>query len=500
MSVFKDYFPLGLGTARFPIHGPDDREGIEQSIQMVLRALELGVNYVDLGYTYSSGKSIAVLKEALQRTDRPFSITAKTACDEDKTAADARRRIESYLKTLGVDHIDFFTCWRIWSFEDFQHIMEPGGIYDAAVKLRDEGVIRHICCSLHAPPEDMKRIIESGAFEGVTISYSLLNAVRIQPVLDAAAQRDVGVAVMNPLGGGMIAQNRKFFSYACGPEDEGDTIRAALRFVKAHPAVDIVLGGVSSLEELEDSLTALSAPDPEPPSARLERVLQKSSGLKGFCTGCKYCEGCPKGIPTYALMQARNALLFEPVASYNRQGPDELLWNIQMFRKLYFDDSWMPDTGENPCVQCGRCEAACTQKLNIIEGAADVYRRAEQAGYTRTFHRQRLRELLNDHGYRRVGLYPSGVYAKEVIKTYRENFGEPDFEWLLFNSDRTIQGALDDGLTVHHADEIPALQPDVILICSYRFERDIAESLQPYERQGVRVKKLHREQDVPWVF
>lgn len=498
MSIYRNYFPLGLGSGRFPIQGPDDRQGVERSVQIILHALELGINFLDFGYPYSGGMAVVAFREALRQTDRPFSITAKVAYDEDKTADAARRRIEWYLKALELDRFDFFTCWRIWSYEDFLHIMEPGGVYDAAVKLRDEGVVRHICASLHAPPSDMERIIESGAFEGITVSYSLLNAGEIRRVLDTAAERDVGVAVMNPLGGGVIAQNQDFFSYACGQGDEGDTVHAALRFAKAHPAVDIVLGGVSSLEELEDSFSVLSTPDPEP--GRLERVLGETTQLTGFCTGCKYCEGCPQGIPTYALMQARNTLLFQPVESYNRQGPETLLRDIQLFRKLYFDGNWMPSSGEDPCVRCGKCEASCTQKLEIIQGVADVYRRAEACGYTKASRENRLRELLHQKGYRRVGLYPSGGFSQEVMRTCRSVFREPDFEWLLFNGDQMKRGTVENGYVIHHRDEIPALWPDVILICSYKFEDDIARDLQFCNELGVRVAKLHRPQDVPWVF
>lgn len=126
----------------------------------------------------------------------------------------------------------------IHNYRDFKEIMRPGGIYEGAVRLKEEGIVEHICASLHAPPEEMIEIIESGAFEGVTVSYSMLNAARMQPVLDAALRRGVGVVVMNPLGGGVIAQNRDYFSIACGEKDGGNTIHAALRFAMAHPAVN----------------------------------------------------------------------------------------------------------------------------------------------------------------------------------------------------------------------------------------------------------------------
>lgn len=500
MSVFSGFFPLGLGTSRLPVSGPNDAEGLERSVEIVLRALELGVDYVDVGHNYSAGMAPRVLKEAFRRTKRPFSTMVKVQYGEDRTADDARRRAELHLTAMGLERARFFTCWSIWSHEDFRRVMERGGVYEGARRLKDEGIVEHICCSLHAPPEEMTRIIESGAFEGVTVSYSLLNAAQMQPVLDAALRKNVGVAVMNPLGGGLIAQNREFFSFACREPDGGDAVHAALRFAKAHPAVDIVLGGVSSAEELEDSVRVFSAPDSEPPEERMERTLSRMSDIRGFCTGCKYCAGCPQGIPTYALMKARNALLFEPAASYNRRGPEELLYDLQIFQKLYYEAGWLPASGENPCVGCGKCERACTQKLSVIEGVSEIYRRAERTGFTRAARRARLKELLWRKGYRRVGLYPSGGFSREIVRLYRQCFGEPDFEWLLFNSDEKTWGRTDEGRMVHAPGEISALRPDVILICTYRFDREIAESLRPYEREGVLIEKLHRENEVPWIF
>lgn len=500
MSIYSGYFPLGLGTSRMPVSGPADSEGLDRSAQIVLRALEAGVNYIDVGYSYSSGMATQALKLAFQQTKAPFAVTAKVMYGLDRTADDARKGVELYLKALGVEKAQFFTCWNIQSCQAFERIMAKGGIYEGAIRLKDEGLVDHICCSLHVPPEDALKILESGAFEGITVSYSLLNAALMQPVLELAKQKDIGVAVMNSLGGGLIAQNRDYFSFACGEGDAGNTIHAALRFVKAHPAVDLVLGGVHSMEELEDSLTVFSSPDPEPAQARMDRVMANASSLKGFCTGCKYCEGCPQGIPTAQIMRARNNLLFEPIKSYNRSGPEPLLYNIQLFRNLLHDDGWLPETAENPCVKCGRCERQCTQKLNIIESVEDTYRRAADGYFSKKAHRERLKELLYGKGYKRVGLYPNGGFSYQVIRSYVESFGEPDFDWLMFNSDPKMWGQLADKYMIHSPEEIPELHPDLIIIDTYRFDDEIKKSLVQYEKLGIKIEKLHRGAEMPWVF
>ena len=500
MSIYSGLFPLGLGTSRFPVSGPNDEAGLEQSVRLVVRALEAGVNYVDVGHNYSAGMAPQILREAFSQTKRPFSVTAKVMHGMDRTADDARRRVELCLRSMGLEKAQFFTCWTIWNYQTFEQIMQKGGIYEGAMRLKDEGLVDHICCSLHAPPEDILKILESGAFEGITISYSMLNASFMQPVLDMAREKDVGVAVMNPLGGGIIAQNEGYFSFAKAEGGEESTVCAALRFVKAHPAVNVVLSGVSSEKELEENLRAVTEADPEPAAERLPRVLSAVSGLKGFCTGCKYCEGCPKGIPTAQIMQARNALLFDPTPAYSRNGPEELLYNMQVFRKLLHDNGWLPETEENPCIHCGRCERAYTQKLEIIHGVEDVYRRAAASFFSTAAHKARLKELLAGKGYKRVGLYPNGGFSNLIIRLCSEIFDPLPFEWVILNSDPKMWGQLADGYVIHGPTEIPELGLDMILICTYKFDKDIHESLRKYEESGVRIERLHREMEMPWVF
>ncbi len=500
MSIFQKHFPLGLGTNRFLVSGPKDIAGMEKSVELVSKAINRGVDYIDIGFNYSAGMAPVIMKEAFQKTGKKVSTTVKVMYGQDKTADDARKRVELYLNAMGLEKAAYFTSWTIWDYKTFEQIMQKGGIYEGALKLKEEGLVDHICCSLHASPDEIVKIIESKAFEGITVSYSILNAATMQKVLDTAYKNDIGVAVMNPLGGGIISQNKDYFSFACGDKDDGNAIHSALRFAKAHPAVNVVLGGVSCIEELEDSLSVLATPDPENLEKRKNRVLEQVAGLKGFCTGCKYCTGCPKGIPTSEIMKARNTLLFDAFASYNRTEPAELLYNLQIFRELFHNHNWLPESKENPCVQCGKCEKQCTQKLSIIEAVEDTYRRAGKMYFNKEAHKERLKKLLCDKGYKKVGLYPNGGFSKMIIELYEESFGKPEFEWLQFNSDPKTWGQMADGRIVHGPGEILDLKPNVIIICTYKYDQDIYDSLKQYEQQGIKMEKLHRVDELPWVF
>ena len=72
---------------------------------------------------------------------------------------------------MGLEKVQYFTCWTIWNYDIFENIMKKGGIYEGAMRLKEEGLIDHICCSLHAVPADILKIIERKVFEGITVSY-----------------------------------------------------------------------------------------------------------------------------------------------------------------------------------------------------------------------------------------------------------------------------------------------------------------------------------------
>jgi predicted aldo/keto reductase-like oxidoreductase len=472
--------------------------GFSNAVELILGAIERGINYIDNSDTYLCGKANSVLKEVFANTKKPYRVTLKSSYRIDKTADAVRMRAENSLKSMGIDRATFFIAWSIMNFSEFEAIMHKGSIYDGALKLKDEGFIDHICFSTHAPVPDIIKIMEAGVFEAVTISFSLLNSNIMLPVLEKAQELDMGVSVMNPLGGGVIPQNSEYFSFACG-EGEDSTVQAAMRFVLAHRAVKIVLTGPSTIKELNENLDALTIKSSESDEERIRRVNLSLKGFGNFCTGCDYCSGCPQGIPISAIMQSRNTLLFKPVRMYNRDG-EELQYNIQLFRKLVMNFSYIPDTPENPCLKCGQCERKCTQKLRIVEMLDDTYKRMEKVNFSILGHRERLKSLLYGKGYKKVGFYPASGYTAFILEQYRSFFGEPEFEIIYFDSNAAIWGKSVAGKIVHPPSEIPETGLNIILGANYIYEQEIFESIKHFADDGIEVLKLHKPDEFPWLF
>lgn len=499
MTIFDHVFPLGLGTNRFPVKEPSDEEGLELSAQIVADAVKAGVNFIDVAHTYSRGTALEVLRRAFRQTGEFEGITIKTRLNLDKTADDVRRRAEGNLEAMGLSKATYFYCWSVMSYGEFESLFQKNGIYKGALQLRDEGIVDHLCFSVHAPADDVIKMLRSRAFEAVTISYSLLNALRYQVVLRTASELGIGVAAMNPLGGGIIPNNAEFFSFAQSNGDQ-TVSEAALRYVLAHKDIQIALSGVSSREELQKNILTATDVSPEPPVDRILRVNTHITQIENFCSGCGYCNGCPKGIPISAIMQCRNYLTFgsrDPNYAFANKTVQE---NIFALGKLEQEYSVLFETEENPCIRCGKCEQACTQHLHIMDAVADTYHRARDSAFSRQARIRRLKEIIDNSSENTVGMYPSGITCLAVRRFYEENIGPLNCRLVLFDSNPAAWGQEDDGLRICPPKEIPKIKPSTIIITSYKFKNEIYESIRQYEADGIKIVKLCQDNELPWLL
>lgn len=493
-KAFDGIFPIGLGTGRFPFPDPETSEAdFEKAVDLVLYALNRGINYIDVGTGYSSGKAFSVLKEAFRHTDKKFNVTIKVNAYEEKhVAEDYYKEALNILAQMGLEKASHFLLWTLMDSKQFHQSIGSDSLYDAAIRLKKEGKIQHIGASVHMQHDDIMEVIDSGYFEFVLVSYHLLNFIDMQGVLDHALKKGVDILVMNPLYGGLIPQNGHLFEYAKYSPQE-TTVEAAVRAVLSHPAVKCVLAGAENKQQLDEYLSAVtwSAFDEQNKAERCTMIRQQITQSRTFCSYCRYCADCPQKIPVPEIMNARNIFILQ---DERREYAAEKNFFQLLHEKFNLDF----DTSENPCVKCGKCENICTQHLDIMESINEIYRIVGKTCYDKGSRRKRFDELLHHKDYKKVGFWPTSAGTKKILEIYEELFGEIPFEVLLFDSNPDYHGKERFGYIVHNKSEAEGLGVDCILITSYQYGKIIYEQIKELEQKGTDLKVLYRENDVDW--
>jgi predicted aldo/keto reductase-like oxidoreductase len=343
---------LGFGGMRFA--RIDDHD---ECVAAMIAAAEGGVNYFDTAPGYFDIKSEIVFGKAfaeLRRRKLPYYLATKTSTPNGEGV---RKEIEAQLKRMDVSAVDFYHIWCITTLSNWQE-RKKNGVLEAFIKLKEEGLIRHICVSSHLIKDEIKELLMEGVFEGVLFGYSAYNFQTRQNAFDAIREKKLGAVVMNPLGGGIIPQHPERFDFLKRPGESAVT--AALRFLWDHPEITVTLVGFDTIGHVKEALAAMDGYQPRT-QAELEAVKAKAhASLEGICTGCAYCDDCPQGIPIPKFMDAYNQKILR-ISNEGDPIGERLHWHWNLERSI-----------AGKCSSCGQCEKACTQHINIIERLKEI--------------------------------------------------------------------------------------------------------------------------------
>lgn len=347
----KDISVIGFGGMRFVKDG--EKYDYDKCAEVIHKAKDLGINYFDTAPGYNEDESEKIFGYAFKNMPKDFYVSTK--CSET-SGSEVRSSIENSIKRLGVEKINFFHIWCILTLDDYKSRMVKGGAYEAALKAKEEGLIEHIVFSTHCNGDEIEQIINEDKFEGITLGYNILNFPFRQKGIQAAYKKGLGVATMNPLGGGLIPEKPDFFNFI-RDENDPSVIAAALRFNASHKEITTVLAGMGTIKQVIENVKAGNEVNEFTESKLDEIKKQLSSKMDTLCTGCQYCTGCPQDIEVSKYMLAYN----ESILKSGEDCLNMLKWHWGISQENLAN-----------CVECGICEGKCTQHLPIIQRIKDI--------------------------------------------------------------------------------------------------------------------------------
>ncbi len=359
---------LGFGAMRLPeveIKGKYQVKE-EESIEMIQRAFELGVNYIDTAYPYCHSQSELVVGKALQGWRDKVYLSTKMPTWMVEKKDDYRRFLEEQLKKLNVEYIDFYHFHGL-DEDRFKNTVLKHNLLREARKAKDEGLIKHISFSFHDKPEVMKRLIDIGIFESVLCQYNLLDRSN-EEAMAYAQSKGLGVAVMGPVGGGRLVVS-DILKAAIG-SDVKSTSELALRFVFANKSVSIALSGMENMEMVEENtrVANLSEPLSNKELEIMENFIENRKKKEEIpCTNCGYCQPCPENVAIPEIFQLMNYYTVYGLKEYARKE----------YQNIGVGTLWSGDKDErkqaDTCEECGECEEKCPQKIKIMEKLKEIH-------------------------------------------------------------------------------------------------------------------------------
>ena len=302
--------PYCLGAMMFGAIGNPDHD---DSIRIIHKALDAGINFIDTADMYSAGESEEIVGKALKgrrdsvvlatKARMPMGPGTGGASHEDPNRQGASRRwlvraLDDSLRRLQTDHVDLFQLHRPDPDTDVEETLS------ALTDLMRAGKVRAIGTSSF-PASDIveaqwvaeRRGLQRFRTEQPT--YSILNRGIEREVLPVCERYGMGTLVWSPLGGGLLTgryrqgqqadSHRSRFGFQHLRDERRLDVaeqlipvaqqagmsltHLAMAFAIAHPGVTSAIIGPRTMDHLDDLLAGAKVTLPDEILDRIDAIV-----------------------------------------------------------------------------------------------------------------------------------------------------------------------------------------------------------------------------------
>lgn len=272
-----------VGFGGYPVDDPD----------VVVYALEKGVNYVDTSHCYRGGASERTIGEALQGRRERFVVTTKWC--PHHAGREPRKQafldsLDESLRRLRTDHVDLVLNHEVGRHSDGSGVerLKNPEMLEAFAAARKAGKARFLGASGHDGdlPAVMGYAVDSGHFDAILCRYSFLDYPEQQKLIDRAAQKGVGFIAMKTLAGAKGADLDRF------RDRQASFKQAALKWVLSNANVSNLVISISSRRQVDEYAAAAGQP-----LAAADRAVLNEYAATFSDQVCRFCNACESACP-----------------------------------------------------------------------------------------------------------------------------------------------------------------------------------------------------------
>ncbi len=301
---------------------PIQRITKDEAAKLLRKAYDNGINMFDTARAYSDSEE--KIGYALSDVRHDIIITTKTMA---KTADAFWKDLETSLRLLKTDYID------VYQFHNPTFCPKPEdgtGLYEAIVKAKEQGKIRHIGITNHRQFV-AHEAIDSGLYKTLQFPFCYLCSDEDIALVKKCKEHNMGFIAMKALSGGLITNSAVAYAF----EAQFDNV--------------LPIWGVQREHELDEFLSYIDNPPAMTDEIKAIIEADRKQLYGSFCRGCGYCMPCPVGIEINNCARMSLLLRRSPSAGHLSEAGQAKMMKIK------------------DCLHCNQCASKCPYGLNTPE-------------------------------------------------------------------------------------------------------------------------------------
>ena len=371
----EEISPIGFGTMRVP--SKNGKIDYPEAEKLIHHAIDNGINIIDTAALYNNGENEKVLGKALKGGYRnKVKISTKLPSINIKKYEDMEKTLNEQLERLQIDYIDYYFLHNV-DLKGMNRLLKKD-VLKFLSKAKQEGKIKYVGFSYHGATDEFPLLLDAYDWDMVMIQYNYFdNNVQADiKGIQYAASKGMGIFVMEPLKGGLLAGKMPENVEEIFKKSNPDKTNAewSLSWILNHPEITCVFSGMNAIEQIDENIAIGNKVKANSMSGKeLETIDNAKEALKELlkinCTSCGYCLPCPRGVN-----------IPECLKIYN----EKYLFNQKGFLNQSLIDYYLIGSGimiskanAGLCNSCGKCLRKCPQHLDIPKELNNVKKEFE---------------------------------------------------------------------------------------------------------------------------